>query len=175
MKNKSYSNYIKIKVIKIIFKLIFHSQFVLLCKPSVTIYLLYPINYFDIYIICYCSIFFLKNVILIIKLIILAGSFWDSLGGKVDYRTSARLKDKMNAHPPRLFACSNKTGRFIVSNAPRLFCLPWFEWEYCQCSTMKSHSMWMRWYPCRLKKYLEKWPKKTWLQMMSWSLTPGIR
>ncbi|XP_039544199.1 gelsolin-like [Pimephales promelas] len=46
------------------------------------------------------------------------GSFWDSLGGKVDYRTSARLKDKMNAHPPRLFACSNKTGRFIIEEVP---------------------------------------------------------
>lgn len=46
----------------------------------------------------------------------IAGSFWDALGGKADYRTSARLKDKMNAHPPRLFACSNKTGRFIVSS-----------------------------------------------------------
>lgn len=41
--------------------------------------------------------------------------FWGALGGKAEYRTSTRLKDKMDTHPPRLFACSNKTGRFIVS------------------------------------------------------------
>lgn len=46
------------------------------------------------------------------------GGFWDALGGKADYRTSSRLKDKMNAHPPRLFACSNKTGRFIIEEVP---------------------------------------------------------
>ncbi|XP_059398538.1 gelsolin-like isoform X2 [Carassius carassius] len=46
------------------------------------------------------------------------GSFWDALGGKADYRTSTRLKDKMNAHPPRLFACSNKTGNFIIEEVP---------------------------------------------------------
>lgn len=43
------------------------------------------------------------------------GDFWNALGGKAEYRTSTRLKDKMDTHPPRLFACSNKTGRFIVS------------------------------------------------------------
>lgn len=43
-------------------------------------------------------------------------SFWEALGGKAAYRTSPRLKDKkMDAHPPRLFACSNKIGRFVVS------------------------------------------------------------
>lgn len=46
----------------------------------------------------------------------LADSFWEALGGKAVYRTSPRLKDKkMDANPPRLFACSNKSGRFIVS------------------------------------------------------------
>ncbi|XP_069799746.1 gelsolin isoform X2 [Dendropsophus ebraccatus] len=44
--------------------------------------------------------------------------FWGALGGKAPYRTSSRLKDKMNAHPPRLFACSNKTGRFIIEEVP---------------------------------------------------------
>uniref|UniRef100_A0A665VRI6 Gelsolin n=1 Tax=Echeneis naucrates TaxID=173247 RepID=A0A665VRI6_ECHNA len=39
--------------------------------------------------------------------------FWETLGGKTEYRTSTRLKDKMDTHPPRLFACSNKTGNFI--------------------------------------------------------------
>ncbi|KAB1279776.1 Gelsolin [Camelus dromedarius] len=42
-------------------------------------------------------------------------SFWEALGGKAAYRTSPRLKDKkMDAHPPRLFACSNKIGRFVI-------------------------------------------------------------
>ncbi|XP_072287408.1 gelsolin isoform X3 [Pyxicephalus adspersus] len=44
--------------------------------------------------------------------------FWKALGGKAPYRTSARLKDRLNAHPPRLFACSNKTGRFIIEEVP---------------------------------------------------------
>uniref|UniRef100_A0A672JQ40 Gelsolin n=1 Tax=Salarias fasciatus TaxID=181472 RepID=A0A672JQ40_SALFA len=41
-----------------------------------------------------------------------------ALGGKAEYRTSTRLKDKMDAHPPRLFACSNKTGNFIIEEVP---------------------------------------------------------
>lgn len=45
----------------------------------------------------------------------LTDEFWDALGGKAEYRTSTRLRDKMDSHPPRLFACSNKTGNFIVS------------------------------------------------------------
>lgn len=46
----------------------------------------------------------------------LIDGFWEALGGKTAYRTSPRLKDKkMDAHPPRLFACSNKIGRFVVS------------------------------------------------------------
>ncbi|XP_030647090.1 gelsolin b [Chanos chanos] len=44
--------------------------------------------------------------------------FWDALGGKSDYRTSPRLKNKMDAHPPRLFACSNKTGQFLIEEVP---------------------------------------------------------
>ncbi|XP_063792030.1 gelsolin isoform X2 [Pseudophryne corroboree] len=44
--------------------------------------------------------------------------FWGALGGKAPYRTSSRLKDKMNTHPPRLFACTNKTGRFIIEEVP---------------------------------------------------------
>ncbi|MEQ2313487.1 hypothetical protein AMECASPLE_002533 [Ameca splendens] len=44
--------------------------------------------------------------------------FWAALGGKAEYRTSTRLKDKMDAHPPRLFACSNKTGNFIIEEVP---------------------------------------------------------
>ncbi|XP_063051604.1 gelsolin b [Engraulis encrasicolus] len=44
--------------------------------------------------------------------------FWDALGGKAEYRTSARLKNKMDVHPPRLFACSNKTGQFLIEEIP---------------------------------------------------------
>ncbi|XP_051893060.1 gelsolin-like [Pristis pectinata] len=44
--------------------------------------------------------------------------FWDILGGKANYRTSPRLKNKLDVHPPRLFACSNKTGRFIMEEVP---------------------------------------------------------
>lgn len=46
-------------------------------------------------------------------------AFWAALGGKAAYRTSPRLKDKkMDAHPPRLFACSNKSGRFTIEEVP---------------------------------------------------------
>uniref|UniRef100_A0A8C8JPH9 Gelsolin n=1 Tax=Oncorhynchus tshawytscha TaxID=74940 RepID=A0A8C8JPH9_ONCTS len=47
-----------------------------------------------------------------------ADDFWDALGGKADYRTSARLKNKMDVHPPLLFACSNKTGQFVIEEVP---------------------------------------------------------
>lgn len=50
-----------------------------------------------------------------ITLSMCSDEFWNALGGKAEYRTSVRLRDKMDAHPPRLFACSNKTGNFIVS------------------------------------------------------------
>ncbi|MCI4392768.1 hypothetical protein PGIGA_G00149800 [Pangasianodon gigas] len=44
--------------------------------------------------------------------------FWKALGGKTEYRTSERLKSKMDTHPPRLFACSNKTGQFHIEEVP---------------------------------------------------------
>uniref|UniRef100_H2ZS54 Scinderin n=1 Tax=Latimeria chalumnae TaxID=7897 RepID=H2ZS54_LATCH len=43
------------------------------------------------------------------------GEFWKALGGKKDYQTSRLLQSSAEDHPPRLYACSNKTGRFIVS------------------------------------------------------------
>ncbi|KAM4578551.1 gelsolin-like [Fundulus diaphanus] len=43
--------------------------------------------------------------------------FWDALGGKEDYCHSPRLHN-MDAHPPRLFACSNKTGNFQMEEVP---------------------------------------------------------
>uniref|UniRef100_A0A7N8XQI8 Gelsolin n=1 Tax=Mastacembelus armatus TaxID=205130 RepID=A0A7N8XQI8_9TELE len=54
----------------------------------------------------------------ILGVVLSTDQFWDAVGGKTGYRTSARLKDKMDAHPPRLFACSNKTGNFIIEEVP---------------------------------------------------------
>lgn len=38
--------------------------------------------------------------------------FWSSLGGKKEYQTSEKLKQTVST--PRLFGCSNKTGRIFV-------------------------------------------------------------
>uniref|UniRef100_A0A8C5CA62 Scinderin like b n=1 Tax=Gadus morhua TaxID=8049 RepID=A0A8C5CA62_GADMO len=43
-------------------------------------------------------------------------SFWSALGGKKDYQTSKSLQNMVK--PPRLFGCSNKTGRLIVEEVP---------------------------------------------------------
>ncbi|KAM7018461.1 gelsolin-like [Tautogolabrus adspersus] len=45
-------------------------------------------------------------------------AFWDALGGKEDYCHTPRLKNNIEAHPPRLFACSNKTGNFLMEEVP---------------------------------------------------------
>ncbi|XP_038158403.1 scinderin like b [Cyprinodon tularosa] len=42
--------------------------------------------------------------------------FWSVLGGKKEYQTSKSLQG--TARPPRLFGCSNKTGRLIVEEVP---------------------------------------------------------
>ncbi|XP_060948749.1 adseverin [Limanda limanda] len=44
--------------------------------------------------------------------------FWNALGGKTEYQTSERLESQIMSHPPRLFGCSNKTGRFIIDEVP---------------------------------------------------------
>uniref|UniRef100_A0A8C6L4Y3 Advillin n=1 Tax=Nothobranchius furzeri TaxID=105023 RepID=A0A8C6L4Y3_NOTFU len=41
--------------------------------------------------------------------------FWEFLGGKAPYASEKRLQQVVFDHAPRLFECSNKTGRFIVS------------------------------------------------------------
>ncbi|RVE68790.1 hypothetical protein OJAV_G00094950 [Oryzias javanicus] len=46
------------------------------------------------------------------------GAFWDALGGQGDYCQTPRLNNKIDAHPPRLFACSNKTGTFVIEEVP---------------------------------------------------------
>ncbi|XP_071399077.1 advillin [Centroberyx affinis] len=40
--------------------------------------------------------------------------FWDLVGGKAPYASDKRLQQAVLDHQPRLFECSNKTGRFIV-------------------------------------------------------------
>ncbi|KAK1172924.1 adseverin-like [Acipenser oxyrinchus oxyrinchus] len=47
--------------------------------------------------------------------------FWDALGGKKGYQTSVLLESKTMEHPPRLYACSNKTGRFTIEEVPGEF------------------------------------------------------
>ncbi|CAL1584145.1 unnamed protein product [Knipowitschia caucasica] len=47
--------------------------------------------------------------------------FWEALGGRADYQTSANLETETMAHPPRLFGCSNKTGRFMIEEVPGEF------------------------------------------------------
>ncbi|XP_074484132.1 scinderin isoform X1 [Sebastes fasciatus] len=44
--------------------------------------------------------------------------FWAALGGKTEYHTSERLESQTMTHPPRLFGCSNKTGRFTIDEVP---------------------------------------------------------
>ncbi|XP_059539395.1 advillin isoform X2 [Myotis daubentonii] len=41
--------------------------------------------------------------------------FWDLLGGKTPYASHKRLQQEVLDVQPRLFECSNKTGRFIVT------------------------------------------------------------
>ncbi|GCC23017.1 hypothetical protein chiPu_0001408 [Chiloscyllium punctatum] len=47
--------------------------------------------------------------------------FWTGLGGKQVYQTSALLQSNADDFQPRLFACSNKTGRFIIEEVPGEF------------------------------------------------------
>ncbi|XP_068458880.1 scinderin like b isoform X2 [Clinocottus analis] len=44
------------------------------------------------------------------------GDFWAALGGKKDYQTSKSLQNMVKA--PRLFGCSNKTGKLSVEEVP---------------------------------------------------------
>ncbi|XP_075070146.1 scinderin-like [Mixophyes fleayi] len=47
--------------------------------------------------------------------------FWSSLGGKKSYQTSALLGSQLGDHPPRLYGCSNKSGRFVIEEVPGEF------------------------------------------------------
>uniref|UniRef100_A0A8C7BW75 Villin-1 n=1 Tax=Neovison vison TaxID=452646 RepID=A0A8C7BW75_NEOVI len=45
-------------------------------------------------------------------------SFWVALGGKAPYASTKRLKEETLAITPRLFECSNQTGRFLATEIP---------------------------------------------------------
>uniref|UniRef100_A0A673XEG1 Macrophage-capping protein n=1 Tax=Salmo trutta TaxID=8032 RepID=A0A673XEG1_SALTR len=45
-----------------------------------------------------------------------SAGFWSALGGKKEYQTSSCLQKMVK--PPRLFGCSNKTGRLIAEEVP---------------------------------------------------------
>ncbi|KAM9308076.1 scinderin-like [Gastrophryne carolinensis] len=47
--------------------------------------------------------------------------FWTSLGGKKEYQNSPLLESQLDDHPPKLYGCSNKTGRFVVEEVPGEF------------------------------------------------------
>ena len=40
--------------------------------------------------------------------------FWEALGGKTEYGSSKWLQEVVPTYPPRLFQCSNASGRFTV-------------------------------------------------------------
>ncbi|XP_069815445.1 scinderin [Dendropsophus ebraccatus] len=47
--------------------------------------------------------------------------FWSALGGKKSYQTSELLGSQLADHPPRLYGCSNKSGRFVIEEVPGEF------------------------------------------------------
>ncbi|XP_072455274.1 villin-like protein isoform X2 [Notamacropus eugenii] len=42
-------------------------------------------------------------------------SFWEALGGRAPYASDKRLQEKTSHYQPRLFECSNQTGRFFMT------------------------------------------------------------
>uniref|UniRef100_A0A8C2BHH5 Villin-like n=1 Tax=Cyprinus carpio TaxID=7962 RepID=A0A8C2BHH5_CYPCA len=42
-------------------------------------------------------------------------AFWVALGGKAPYASDKRLEKEVALHEPRLFECSNQTGRFLMT------------------------------------------------------------
>uniref|UniRef100_A0A8C9LG16 Villin like n=1 Tax=Pavo cristatus TaxID=9049 RepID=A0A8C9LG16_PAVCR len=41
--------------------------------------------------------------------------FWEALGGKAPYASEKRFQEEITHYQPRLFECSNQTGRFIMT------------------------------------------------------------
>lgn len=99
-----------------------------------------------------------------------SAGFWSALGGKKEYQTSSTLRNMVK--PPRLFGCSNKTGRLMVMRVT--------ETHKQAGGQLRFVNMVMSWIKClvlllRLRKFLETSLSQTWLPMMSCCLTPGIR
>ncbi len=40
--------------------------------------------------------------------------FWDALGGKTEYASGKWLEEELPSQPPRLFQCSNASGKIRV-------------------------------------------------------------
>lgn len=102
-----------------------------------------------------------------------SAGFWTALGGKKDYQTSQTLQKIVK--PPRLFGCSNKTGRLIVSilRGRQLFILFWHIHPYSVCFFYLLFDLFnsiFRQRRCPVSSL--KW---IWQLMMSWFWTPGIR
>ncbi|KAM4687603.1 scinderin-like [Discoglossus pictus] len=47
--------------------------------------------------------------------------FWSTLGGKMTYQTSPLLETQFEDHPPKLFGCSDKSGKFVIEEVPGEF------------------------------------------------------
>ncbi|XP_005395703.1 PREDICTED: villin-1 [Chinchilla lanigera] len=45
-------------------------------------------------------------------------NFWMALGGKAPYASTKRLQEENSVISPRLFECSNQTGRFLATEIP---------------------------------------------------------
>ncbi|KAE8291114.1 Gelsolin Actin-depolymerizing factor [Larimichthys crocea] len=56
------------------------------------------------------------NDVFVLKSFQRPADFWSALGGKKEYQTSKSLQNVVK--PPRLFGCSNKTGRLDVEEVP---------------------------------------------------------
>ncbi|KAG8520908.1 Villin-1 [Galemys pyrenaicus] len=56
------------------------------------------------------------------KLVVVEGqepaNFWMALGGKAPYANTKRLQEENQVITPRLFECSNQTGRFLATEIP---------------------------------------------------------
>ena len=61
-------------------------------------------------------------------------AFWDALGGKAEYGSGKWLEEEVPSYPPRLFQCSNASGRFNVEEifdfAQVVSVLPIYKYKY---------------------------------------------
>uniref|UniRef100_A0A8C2AQ21 Scinderin like b n=1 Tax=Cyprinus carpio TaxID=7962 RepID=A0A8C2AQ21_CYPCA len=67
--------------------------------------------------------------------------FWSPLGGKKEYQTSSALRNMVK--PPRLFGCSNKTGRLMVSDNHRNTQAGWRTAAVCEYGDGPDIFLWI--------------------------------